>query len=70
MNALAAASEGLLVRPARPRSSHEACQLSVDQEPELKFESVQLRAETITSVLEDILHGKFISPRWNGEPED
>jgi hypothetical protein len=69
MNAVAAASEGLLVRPTGPKSSPEACQLSADREPELNFETVQLRAETVISVLEDILHGKFISPRWNGERE-
>ena len=69
MNAVATVGERALDRPARAESSHELSQNSPDIDLDLDFETVHLRAETVTAVLEGILHCEFMNDRWNGDSE-
>ena len=59
MNAVTAASQWVPVQPASSQSFHDASQLPAESEVALTFETVHIRSETITSVLEDILRCEF-----------
>jgi hypothetical protein len=67
MNGIPVVSERTIVPLVPPKSSIEISQISPDTELDLDIAAVQLRAETVTSVLENILREQFLNHHWSAE---
>jgi hypothetical protein len=65
MKAVVTVGERALNHPAAlPESPRELSQISPDTDWDFDFETVHRRAETVTAVLEGILHCKFKNYRF------
>lgn len=67
MNAVPTPNEQAPVPPAPPRLLCEPRDLPREADTALTFDTAHIRAETITSVLEDILRGEFVTHRGRDE---
>ena len=67
MNAVPSANEQATVQPAPPKLLCELSDLPREAEAALTFDTAHIRAETVTSVLENILRGSFITHRGRDE---